>query len=981
MAERVTYLEDPYKSENDKDTYKSLDLSNGLRALLVSVPTPHIGAHPHNASCSLLVDHGPFADPCNYQGLAHMLQHMIFMGSTPDAGQNVFFEHVKKHGGECWSSIHSEDTQFTFEVSDQHLESSLDFLAFALKNPLMPQETMECGRAIVESEFQRLAKKGDNRRSQLLDSLASAGYPHGSFHLGNMKSLKDNVSDDKDLHAALHAAWCDNYAANRMYVCLKARLPIDVLECMVIRHFGQLRCNDIMAPDLSKFDYRHAYRSEFHEQVFYVEDVDNCCKLELTWVLPSMRSYYHSNPDKLLSRQISYKGEGSLFAYLQRRHWACHLGAGIDEAYFNNHSMHGLFKVYIFLSSEGYKHIDEVLFATFAYLKIFANSSKESMLKLYEDQQKGQAAEFRLPDRLYSHDVDELVFRSKYYPAKYILTARQLTYDKSMRHLSKLIGILNSFKFNLMITSQDKVYDKQEQWFGTRYTSKPMPENWKELWKKSQTQRIAELFLPEPNPFVAHDFTIFWHEQGRPKLPPYPKRLIKTNTCELWFRQDDKFGKPQAYLCFFFLTPLPRESAKNAAMCDMYASMVEMHVQNELDLAEEANLNCRFLVMDNGLRLFVSGYNEKLHLIVEAIAEGMINFCDTIAERLFSRDRQVQGKTYLERLKCPCTFSKNILQYVLGEKPWTTEDLYKALNAITLEELKTFAHKLPQQLYIKALIQGNYTEQAAHKVLNALLSRLECKPIGDQRLAKNRIVKLPRGSKVFCFDMKGTRTNVTNYYQFGENSLRAEVIFNLISMMVNSQHYHTEELKAGGVKGWTHVNAGILGYYLSVNFEGNAAAEESANTINKDMDTLRRQSWMLVHQLDDQSYAAMKEQLLLVALGPPPTLLNEVGENFNEIVQGTYVFGRTQRKAHVMRSLTKADVKRFLSDTNGRSLRKLSVELIGHNATNVGERDEKLDDAIHDFKSGLEMYQKVTVLPCVDGNWLQIPNQVGDVCN
>ncbi|XP_034667711.1 nardilysin-like [Drosophila subobscura] len=960
------YLEDPDKSENDEDIYKSLELSNGLRALLVSVP--NVGAHPKTASCSLMVDHGPFADPCNYQGLAHMLEHMVFMGSTPDDGQNVVFEHVKKYGGECWSTLHSEDTQFTFKVSDQHLESSLGYLAIALKNPPMLQETMERGRAIVESEFQRVAKNDCNRRSQLLASLATEGYPHGAFHLGNMKSLKDNVGDDKDLHAALHAAWRDNYAANRMYVCLKAHLPIDVLECMVIRHFGQLRRNDIRAPDLSKFDYRNAYRSEFHEQVFHVEDEQKCCKLELTWVLPSMRSYYHSNPDKLLSRLIAYRGEGSLFAYLHRRHWACHLGAGTDEDHFNYHSMHGLFKVYIYLSSEGYKHIDEVLLATFAYLQIFASSSYGALQKLYEDQQKSQAAEFCLPDRLYDHDVDELVFRSKYYPSKYILTARQLTYDRNVQHLSELIGILNSFKFNLMITSQDKVYDKQEQWFGTRYSSKPMPEKWKKLWIKSQTQRIAELFLPEPNPFVAHDFTMFWHEQGKPKLPPYPKRLIKTNTCELWFRQDDKFGKPQAYLCFFFLTPLLRESVKNAAMCDMYALMVEMHVQKELDLAEEANLNCRFLVMDNGLRLFVSGYNEKLHLIVEAIAEGMTSFCDTIVEGLFTYSAQVQAETYLERIKCPRTASKNILQCVLGEKPWTTKDLKKALNDITLEELQTFAQKLPQELYIKALIQGNYTEQAAHKVLNALLSRLKCKPIGDQRLVENRIVELPRGSKVFCFDVPGTGTNVTNYYQFGENSLRVEVIFHLLSIVVNTPHFHTEELIAGEVEGSIHVNAGILGYYLSVNFEDNSAPEHSANRMAKHMETLRRQSCMFFHQLDEGSYAAIKEQLLRVALSPPPTLRDEADENFNEIIQGTYVFGRTQKKAHVMRSLAKADVKRFLSDTKARNLRKLSVQLIGHETPNVEELDKELDDAINDFKSGLGMYQKLSVEPCVDGN-------------
>ncbi|XP_026843261.1 nardilysin [Drosophila persimilis] len=386
-----------------------------------------------------MIDHGSFADPCNYQGLAHLLQHMVFMGSTPDSAENVFFAHVEKNGGECSSSIFSEDTLFSFTVPDEHLDSSLEYLMFSLKHPLMLQETMERARALVDSEFQQKVQKDVLRRNQLLASLATDGYPHGSFNWGNMKSLKDKV-DDSALHRALHDAWRDNYAANRMYVCLQGIMPIDVLENMVVRHFSKLLRNDIKAPDLTKFDYRNAFRPAFHEQVFLVKAVEKWRKFELTWVLPNMRQYYHSNPDKLLSYLIEYKGNGSLYAYLERRHWAHYLHAGIDETGFNLHSMHSFFKVDIGLTDEGFQHIDQVLSATFAYLKVFSNCSSGSLRQLYEQQQKSKVAEFRLPDRIDKHDVDELVFKSKYYPPKDILTARELYFDTDEQHLSVLIS-------------------------------------------------------------------------------------------------------------------------------------------------------------------------------------------------------------------------------------------------------------------------------------------------------------------------------------------------------------------------------------------------------------------------------------------------------------------------------------------------------------------------------------------------------------
>jgi len=95
---------------------------------------------------------------------------------------------------------------------------------------------------------------------------------------------------------------------------------------------------------------------------------------------------------------------------------------------------------------------------------------------------------------------------------------------------------------------------------GTEYATIPMPEKWRKLWEDSKP--LPELFLPEPNKFVTEDFTLFWHSAGKPELPAAPKKLLKTDTCELWFRQDDKFDLPEAHMAFYFISPLQRQSAK-----------------------------------------------------------------------------------------------------------------------------------------------------------------------------------------------------------------------------------------------------------------------------------------------------------------------------------------------------------------------------------------------------------------------------------
>jgi len=70
---------DAFKSANDKRLYRLVTLPNSMQALLIESVSNSSEISMKAAAC-LTVGIGSFADPPQFQGLAHYLEHMLFMG-------------------------------------------------------------------------------------------------------------------------------------------------------------------------------------------------------------------------------------------------------------------------------------------------------------------------------------------------------------------------------------------------------------------------------------------------------------------------------------------------------------------------------------------------------------------------------------------------------------------------------------------------------------------------------------------------------------------------------------------------------------------------------------------------------------------------------------------------------------------------------------------------------------------------------------
>ena len=89
-----------------------------------------------------------------FSGLAHFLEHMLFMGSKKYPNENEYDEYLDEHGGSSNASTDSEMTSYVFDVSDKNLQEGIDRFAHQFISPLFKKSS-------VHREVWRLRKSSN----------------------------------------------------------------------------------------------------------------------------------------------------------------------------------------------------------------------------------------------------------------------------------------------------------------------------------------------------------------------------------------------------------------------------------------------------------------------------------------------------------------------------------------------------------------------------------------------------------------------------------------------------------------------------------------------------------------------------------------------------------------------------------------------------------------------------------------------------
>ena len=132
-----TLVVTPRKSPNDTREYRYLTLPNQLRVLLVS------DSATDKSAAALSVYRGSFHEPDTRPGLAHFLEHMLFIGTEKYPQVDSFQQYITANGGSSNAYTALDHTNYFFDIKNSALAEGLDRFGHFFIDPLLSPEYVE----------------------------------------------------------------------------------------------------------------------------------------------------------------------------------------------------------------------------------------------------------------------------------------------------------------------------------------------------------------------------------------------------------------------------------------------------------------------------------------------------------------------------------------------------------------------------------------------------------------------------------------------------------------------------------------------------------------------------------------------------------------------------------------------------------------------------------------------------------------------
>jgi insulysin len=715
-----------------------IKLNNGLEAYLISDP------HADQSGAALTVRAGSWDDPEAYPGIAHFLEHMLFLGTSKYPQESEYDRFIKEHGGSNNAFTSNDFTSYLFSINNNAFELALDRFSYFFKEPLFNPSGVARELQAIDQEYAQNVENDDVREIYVLKDLANPVHPYHRFNIGNTSTLS-KVSQD-----TLKDWYGHHYSANLMRLVIISPQPLDKLIDLVVQDFKDVPNRDSKATDSTLPIFLNATSP----QMTYIEPIKNVRSLMLVWDLPQPFAHtIETKPEALICYVLGHEGKESLLAQLKRENLAESLSCGSALLGPNNHD----FYLNLELTDLGVHKVDTVIERIFQTL---ANLRQKGIPPyIFDEVQRMAAIKYQYQPRqdafttVMEHGMRLAHEEMKSYPL-YTQVIQKFNPAEAQEFLNFLTPQNCHFVLMVPPSLTGINMDKKEPWIGGVYAVKPISKETIQTW--SDAKPNINIDLPLPNPYIPTHLSlvnVFLKDKDPEVLNPKGTLVLDTPQAKVFFAADDRFQQPKIDWIFEIKTPeINLGKAESVVLTDLFIKNATEALSSISYPAQLAGLNFTIERKEYGIVITIEGYSQNAHLLFNQILKG---FQSELSESNFKTYKSALLRQYQNFSKeSPLRQASEMMKSLIYKNYTTEKEKAIAIKKITYARNSEFVKSFLNQNYVQGFLFGNMTEKQAKEVAQEIPLQIGGQPYPLKEQPKIEVIALPEQKGPFYIENK-----------------------------------------------------------------------------------------------------------------------------------------------------------------------------------------------------------------------------------
>lgn len=157
--------------------------------------------------------------------------------------------------------------------------------------------------------------------------------------------------------------------------------------------------------------------------------------------------------------------------------------------------------------------------------------------------------------------------------------------------------------------------------------------------------------------------------------------------------------------------------------------IVKHYLAERLYPAAVAGLGCVIYPGEKGLVLKLTGFNEKIPLLVDMITKELKKIPEMLEQSVFETYKKQFKKSCFNKMISSKELNRDCRLNIVEKNHQTFYERYLAMDDLTFEDMQKYSKMFFDQLKVQTLIQGNFKLSVAKQMAECVIDNLKISAI------------------------------------------------------------------------------------------------------------------------------------------------------------------------------------------------------------------------------------------------------------